>query len=242
MVSELEQARIDLAAAYRLANMYGLNEGVCNHLTVTVPGEPEHFLLVAHGTHWSQVRASELLIVDVHGNLVEGDGKVEPTAFYIHARLHMARSDMRCLMHTHQPHTLAIAMTEGGRILPANQNALRYHDRIAYDDDYQGLALDTSEGDRMASVLGDKDILFMANHGVLVGAPSIAKAYDDLYYLEQTAKAQILAMSTGKPLKMVPMDIVEAAASQIRRDNAYAIDHFEGMKKVLDRTQPDYRD
>ena len=84
MVSDIEQARIDLAAAYRLANMYGLSEGVCNHLTLMVPGDAEKFLLVAHGTHWSQVRASELLVVDVHGNLIEGDGKVESTAFFIH--------------------------------------------------------------------------------------------------------------------------------------------------------------
>jgi len=242
MVSDIEQARIDLAAAYRLANMYGLSEGVCNHLTLMVPGDAEKFLLVAHGTHWSQVRASELLVVDVYGNLIEGDGKVESTAFFIHARLHMARPDLRCIMHTHQPYALAITMTEGGRIIPANQNALRYWDRIAYDDDYQGLALDTDEGDRMAGVLGNKDIMFMANHGVLVGGASVAKAYDDLYYLERTAMAQVLAQSTGQPLKIIPESICQAAADQIRRDNEYAIDHFEGMKTVLDRTQPDYRD
>ena len=242
MESEIQQARIDLAAAYRLANMFGLSEGVCNHLTLIVPGRPEHFLLVAHGTHWSQVRASELLIVDVHGNLIEGDGKVENSAFCIHARLHMARPDLRCIMHTHQPYTLAIAMTEGGHIIPANQNALRYYDRIAYDKDYRGLALDTDEGDRLAGVLGNKSILLMANHGVLVGGPDVATAYDDLYYLERTAMAQVLAMSTNEPLKMVPQPIIEAAAGQISNDSSYAQDHFEAMKTVLDRSEPDYQD
>lgn len=239
------QARIDLAAAYRLACIHHLNEGVCNHLTLTLPGRPEHFLLIPHGTHWSQVSASKLLVVDLDGNVVSGKGAVEDTAFFIHARLHRLRPDLRCIMHTHQPYTLALTMIEDGELQPVSQNALRYHGRIAYDRGYTGLALDTGEGDRLADVLGgDKDILFLGNHGVLVGGPSVAKCYDDLYFLERAAMAQVLAMGTGSPLIKVPQAIAKRTAQQMRADNShrYANDHFEGLKRVLDREQPDYKD
>ena len=237
-------ARIDLAAAYRLACVHGLNEGVCNHLTLVLPDRPDHFLLIPYGTHWSQVRASDLVVVDFDGNLVEGDGVVEETAFFIHGRIHRARPDLLCVMHTHQLHALALTMIEGGRLEPANQNALRFHGRIAYDEVYAGLALDAGEGDRLVAALGHKDILFMANHGILVGGLNVAKCYDDLYYLERAAAAQILAMSTGRPLKPMSADMVRETARNMTVDNMhrYAVEHFEAMKRVLDREQPDYRD
>ena len=244
MTDAERQARIDLAAAYRLACHHGLNEGVCNHFTLMLPDRPDHFLLIGYGTHWSQVRASDLLVVDLDGNLVEGEGTVEPTAFYIHARVHKARPDLRCLMHTHQPNVLALAMTEDGKLEPASQTALRFCHRIAYDWDYQGLAFDNDEGDRVAAAMDGTDILFMGNHGVMVGGPHVAKAYDDLYYLERAAMTQILAMSTGRPLKIIPPEIQKETAREMSIDNMhrYAVDHFEGLKRMLDRIEPDYKD
>jgi len=226
------------------SDLHDLNEGVCNHFTLTLPDRPDHFLLIPHGTHWSQVTASRLLVVDFDGNLVSGEGVVENTALFIHARLHRSRPDLRCIMHTHQPYTLALMMIEDGRLEPVSQNALRYHGRIAYDSSYTGLALDTDEGDRLGEVLGDRDILFLGSHGVLVGGPSVAKCYDDLYYLERAALVQVLAMSTGRPMVTIPEEIVETTAQQMRSINAhqYATDHFEGLKQVLDREQPDYKD
>ncbi len=244
MSDEIRQARIDLAAAYRLAYMHGLSEGICNHLTLTVPGEPDKFLLISHGTHWSEVTASNLLLVTLDGEILEGEGTVEDTAFYIHAPIHRLRPDLRCIMHTHQTHTLALAMVEGGVIEPINQNALRYYGRVAYDDDYAGLAFDAAEGERLAAAMQDKSILMMGNHGVLVGAASVARAYDEIYYLERTAAAQILAMSTGRPLKQIPKEICESTARQMMADNMhrFANDHFTALKRVLDRDQPDYRE
>jgi ribulose-5-phosphate 4-epimerase/fuculose-1-phosphate aldolase len=244
MTDAERQARIDLAAAYRLAVHHGLNEGVCNHFTLMLPDRPNHFLLIGYGTHWSEVRASDLLVVDLDGNLVEGDGAVEDTAFFIHARVHKARPDLKCLMHTHQPHTLALAMTEGGRLEPASQTALRFSQRIAYDWDYQGLAFDNAEGDRVAAAMDGTDILMMGNHGVMIGGPHVAKTYDDLYYLERAAMTQILAMSTGRPLKIIPEDIQKETAREMSIDNMhrYAVDHFIALKRMLDRVEPDYKD
>ena len=244
MSDEIRQARIDLAAAYRLAYMHGLSEGICNHLTLSVPGQPDKFLLIAHGTHWSQVTASNLLMVSLDGEVLEGEGVVEDTAFYIHAPIHRARPDLQCIMHTHQTQTLALAMIEGGAIEPINQNALRYYDRVARDDNYNGLAFDDQEGRRLAKSMQGKNILMMANHGVLIGASSVARAYDEIYYLERTAAAQILAMSTGRPLKLIPEEVCKETARQMMSDNMhrFANDHFNALKRVLDREQPDYKD
>ena len=244
-MSETErEARIDLAAAYRLACHHGLNEGVCNHFSFMLPGSTEQFLLISYGTHWSQVRASTLLVVDLDGNVIAGDGVAEETAICLHAPLHRARPDLRCLMHTHQPNVLALAMVEDGRLEPASQTALRFCHRIAYDRDYQGVALGGDEGDRVADAMDGTDILFMGNHGVMVGGPHVAKAYDDLYYLERAAMTQILAMSTGKPLVMIPEEIQQAAQRQLSANNMhrYAIEHFTGLKHMLDRIELDYRE
>lgn len=237
-------ARIDLAAAYRLACRHGLNEGICNHFTLMLPERRDRFLLIAYGTHWSRVRASGLLVVDLDGTVVSGAGAAEETAVHLHARVHAARPDLRCLMHTHQPHTLALAMAEDGRLEPASQTALRFCHRIAYDRDYRGLALDGDEGARVAAALGRADILLMGNHGVMVGGPHVAKTYDDLYYLERVAMTQILAMSTGRPLARIPDDVQAEAARQMSIDNMhrYAVDHFAGLKRMLDETEPDYRE
>ena len=147
-------------------------------------------------------------------------------------------------MHTHQPQVLALAMIEDGKLEPASQNALRFSRRIAYDRDYGGVALAESEGERVARAMDGKDILFMGNHGVMVGGGDVAKTYDDLYYLERAAMVQILAMSTGRPLKPIPSEMEEEAVRQLSRDNRYryAIEHFTAIKRILDRTEPDYRE
>ena len=244
MNDTVREARIDLAAAYRLACHHGLNEGVCNHFSLMLPGSTEHFLLISYGTHWSQVRASTLLVVDLDGNVIEGEGVAEETAVCLHAPVHRARPDLRCLMHTHQPNVLALAMVDGGRLEPASQTSLRFCHRIAYDRDYQGVALDGDEGDRVAQAMDGTDILFMGNHGVMVGGPHVAKTYDDLYYLERAAGVQIKAMSTGLPLSLIPDGIQQGAQRQLSTNNMhrYAIEHFSGLKQMLDAIEPDYRD
>ena len=237
------QARVDLAAAYRLAAMHGLNEGVCNHLTLLVPGTTDRFLLIPYGTHWSEVTASRLLIVDVEGRVLEGEGMAEDTAFFIHGPLHAAYPEWPCIMHTHMPYTLALNLIEGGRVEPINQNALRYTDRIAYDEDYRGLACDADEGARLARAMNGKPILMMRHHGVIVCGTSVAAAYDDLYYLERTCMTQVLAMSTGRPLKPIAPEAAARAVRQIA--GLDAIDatgvHFAALRRILDREQPDYK-
>ncbi len=240
-----QTAREDLAAAYRLADQHGFSEGICNHLTLMVPGYDDRFFLIPYGLHWAEVTASRLMVVDFNGEKRAGDGYVEPSAFYIHAAIHKARPDGRCVMHTHMPYALALCMIEDGRLLTADQNACRFFDRVAYDDEYGGAALGWDEGDRIARALGDKDVLFMANHGVTVASDSVAGAWEDLYYLDRACRAQVLAMSTGRPLKLIPEDMIRKVFEQIETEGSGAASnyrrHFAALRRKLDREQPDYR-
>lgn len=242
MSDALRQARIDLAAAYRLAERMGLSEGICNHFTLEVPGERDRFLVIPYGTHWSEVTASKLIVVDAEGRTVEGEGAIEATAFFIHSTIHQARPDAACVLHTHQPFATAIASLRQGRVEPAVQSALRFHGRIAYDDRYNGLVSDAAEGRRIVTVLGDKPVLFLANHGVLCAAPTVAQAFDDLYFLERACQTLVYAMSTGRPLALVPDEMAREVAKAVSTDVGAMVAHFEALKRGLDRDVPAYRD
>ena len=234
------QARADLAAALRWAVRYGLHEGVCNHFSLALPGVDGQYLINPQGLHWSEATASDLVVVDAEGKMIEGSHPVEPTAFFIHSRLHHAKPTARCVLHTHMPYATAIALIEGGRLEPASQNALRFYGRIAYDEHYNGLALDAVEGDRMCATIADADVLFLANHGVIVCGPDVALAFDDLYYLERACMAQVLAQSTGGKLRQVPAAIARVTAQQIRQESQQATLHFQALRRLLDRSEPEY--
>lgn len=236
--------RIDLAAAYRLAVRCELHESINNHFTARLPSDRDKFLVIPHGLHWSEVTASRLLVVDGEGGVVSGEGEVEPSALFIHSRILSARPDAVSVMHTHQPYATALAVLDGGRLLPVSQNALRFHGRVAYHDGYHGAAERAEEGDLLARALGDKDVLFHASHGVMVAGPSIAKAFDDLYFLERAAMVQVLAQSTGQPLRFIPEEVAEGYVSPERPNHLrkQADDHFTALKRILDREEPDYRD
>ena len=242
----ITEARQDLAAAYRMAARFDFNEGIDNHLTLALPGRNDRFLLVPYGMHWSEVTASSLLVVDEGGNKIEGEGFIEPTAFYIHGAIHQARDDARCVMHCHMPYALALTMIEGGRLEMADQNACRFHGRIAYDEQFNGAVLDWDEARRIARALGDNSVLFMANHGVTVAGPSVAAAWEDLYYLNRACQAQVLAMSTGRPLKRIADDTAALLADQVRAESAGAAAnydrHFAALKRILAKDAPDYLD
>ena len=211
---------------------------------MSLPGRDDRFLLIPYGMHWSEVTASSLLVVDRQGDKVEGEGFIEPTAFYIHGAIHKARSEARCVMHTHMPHALALCMIEDGRLEFADQNACRFYGRIAYDNDFGGVALDWDEADRIAAALGGNDVLFMANHGVTVVGETVARAWERLYYLDRACRAQVIAMSTGRPLKRIPDATAAAVADSINNltsgASANIERHFAAQRRLLDRDNADY--
>ena len=167
---------------------------------------------------------------------------MEPTAFFIHSRIHKLCPHAVCVMHTHMPHATALSLVEGGRLEPVEQGALRFQESVVYDDEYQGLALDNAEGDRIARKLGNRGIMFMGSHGVVVAGPSVAHSYDSLYYLERACQAQVLARATGLPLRRLPQAVVDRTVEQFRADRTSAPLHFAALKRVLDREEPDYRE
>jgi ribulose-5-phosphate 4-epimerase/fuculose-1-phosphate aldolase len=240
---EVWQARVDLAACFRTAAAMGLHEGVCNHLSFMVPGRDDVFLVNPDGWSFGEITASKLLICDFNRRVIAGDGVPEDTAFYIHARLHMRVPRARAAFHTHMPNATALTMVEGPPLLFAGQSAMKFYGRVAVDEEYGGLALDEAEGDRIASTIGDADILFMRHHGVMVVAPTIAKAWDDLYYLERAAEVQRLAGASGRPVRPIPKDIAERTAEQMRHEggrDSPAL-HLASIKRRLDASAPEYR-
>lgn len=244
-VDPVKEAKIHLAAAHRLAVFHDLEEGIDNHFTVTLPGSEDRYLILPFGLHWSEARASDMIVFDETGATLEGEGVVELSAQCIHAPIHRI-SGARVVLHTHQTWAVALNMLKNNRLLPASQTAAFFHGHIAYDDTYAGTADTLEEGERLAKVIGDKHVVFMKNHGVLVTGDTIAQAYRRLYKLERVCRAQVLAMSTGQPLEVLSEAIVAQVQSppeddrhsRGERDRLY----FEAMMRVLDRELPGYAD
>lgn len=235
------QSRVDLAACFRTAANLGMQEGICNHFSAMVPGSDNLFLVNPYGLAFDEVTASSLLVCNLQGRVVKGVGKPEATAFYIHARIHMKHPHARVILHTHMPNATSFCLTEGEPFLWASQTSLKFWGRVAVDESYNGLALDESEGDRIASTIGNANVVFLKNHGVMVIGPTIAEAWDDLYYLERAAEVQRMAMSTGRALKGIDSTIAAQTAAQIRAgDSESANAHLESIKRRLMTMDPEF--
>jgi ribulose-5-phosphate 4-epimerase/fuculose-1-phosphate aldolase len=240
MDDSLTQARIDLAAALRLAARFDLNEGICNHFSFAPPERPDAFLVNPFGKHWSQLSASDLLLVDYDGKVLEGGGELEATAFCIHSRIHKENPRAACVLHTHMTYATTLTSLEDTPLEPISQNALRYYNDVAYDGSYNGIATEMEEGERIAGALGDKRVLFLANHGVIVVGTTVAKAFEDLYYLERACQVQVLAHSTGRPLRRVSDNIAGATFKDPATEQHYADAHFAALKRLLDAEDRSY--
>lgn len=235
----LRAARIDLAAAFRAAALHGFNEGIDNHFSLAVPGRDDLFLLNRFGPHWSEIRASDILTIDLDGNVVDGEGEWETTAFMIHRGAHRARPTARCVFHTHMPYATALSMVPGGLDTRASQNAMNFHGRIT-SLSYGGLADGAEEGDRIGQAIGDHvSVVMLENHGVLVIGEDVAEAWQNLYFLERACQTQVLAMSTGQPLLQVSEDIAVRNAQAWERDFG-AAELFAAERRRLDRENPGY--
>jgi ribulose-5-phosphate 4-epimerase/fuculose-1-phosphate aldolase len=231
--------RRDLAAALRLAAKFELNEGICNHFSVALPAGPDgrpRYLINPYGVHWSEMRPSDLLMIDENGEVLEGEGEVEPTARNIHVAAHKANAKHVAVLHVHMPYATALTMVEGGRLEMAHQTACRFYGRTHYVDHFGGLALEASEGEAIVAANNgaeNADIIFLAHHGVTIGGPSVAVAFDDLYFLERACRQQVLAMSTGRPLKLISQPQIEATARDWNQVLVFQSEkHFEALKRI----------
>lgn len=238
---DFPEDRKDLAAVFRGAAMFSGQAGVCSHFSLRVSEAPLLFLLNPWGMYFSEARASELMLVDENGVDQHGARDGGFAAFNIHSQIHAIHPEAHCVLHTHMPYATAITMLEAGRLEPASQEALRFYGDIAYDDSYEGLAHDPREGERIARQMGDKHVLFLAHHGVIVVGATAAQAFDHLYYLERAAELQVKAMSCNRPLRLVGDEVASRTAKQFGRGREHwARLHLDALHRKLQQAHPEY--
>jgi len=235
------QERIDLAAAFRWTARLGMHESVANHFSLAVSEDGSKFLINPNGRHFSRVRASDLLLLDAHDpNTMKRPDAPDPTAWAIHGALHRKVPQARCVLHVHSKYATVLASLKDSRILPIDQNTMRFFGRHAIDDGFDGMGLG-EEAERMVDRIGDKPVLIMGNHGVLVTGATVARAFDELYYLERACETLVTAYMTGKELRVASDAVAAKTARQWVEYPDFGEHHFSELKAILDEEEPDYR-
>ncbi|WP_422777793.1 class II aldolase/adducin family protein [Pseudomonas mediterranea] len=219
-MSEIEwQSRCELAALYRVIAYYRMTDLIDTHITLRVPGVERYFLINRYGVAFEKMRASDLVLIDLEGNLVESSyngGKVNAAGFVIHSAIHEARPDLHCIIHTHTASGMAVAAQRDG-LLPLTQHALKFYGNLAYHT-YEGIALSLEERERLIADLGSHKAMILRNHGLLAAGGSVAAAFHEIYFLERACQAQIQAMSAGVALNVPDEAVCLHTAAQFGRD------------------------
>jgi ribulose-5-phosphate 4-epimerase/fuculose-1-phosphate aldolase len=237
------QVRQDLAAAYRIIAHYGWDDMVFTHLSARVPGPDEHFLLNPFGFLFNEVTASNLVKVDLDGNIILDNGyTVNAAGFTIHSAVHMSREDAHAVMHVHTDSGVAVSSTKEG-FLPLNQHAMFVYHDLAYHD-WEGVALNLDERERLVADLGDKHLMMLRNHGTLALGGSVASCFLRLYYLERACQIQVNALAAGSP------NLPNKQAINMMQNTFSNPDVWEGLaasawpaiRRQADRLDPGYGD
>lgn len=242
----VQQARIDLAAAYRLIHRLGLDDSIYTHISARMPGTHDRFLINPYGMRFEEVTASNLVTVDIDGNIVDDPLNlgINPAGFTIHSAVHAARHDAACVLHTHTVAGVAVSCQEQG-LLPLNQWSLQFTDRLAYHD-YEGIALDLDERSRLVADLGDKFVMVLRNHGMLTLGRSVAEAFKLMHNLERSCRAQLAIQSAGAPVAKLSQGVARKTAEQYATFyDKVEIDgipdsEWAAFKRMLERTDPDF--
>lgn len=224
--SEVEtKTRQDLAQLYRLIAHFRMTDIIDTHISARVPGTEDHFLINRYGVLFHEMRPQDLVKIDTAGNPVDpidpadaDSSRVNAAGFTIHSALHMARHDLACVIHTHTADGMAVSTQKQG-LLPITQHALRFHNRLGYHD-YEGIALDLEERERLVADMGTHNAMILRNHGLLAAGRTIPEAFVNIYYLERACQAQIKATSGGAELIFPPDEVRERTAKQFERPTA----------------------
>jgi ribulose-5-phosphate 4-epimerase/fuculose-1-phosphate aldolase len=239
------QARLELAACYRVFALLGWTEMIYNHITLRLPdsvtGGEKHFLINPFGLHYSEVTASNLVKIDVQGRVLDGSPyPVNPAGFTVHAAVHEGLAGAHCVMHTHTAASVAVATLECG-LLPLTQHAMRFTGRIAYHD-YEGIYFTDDERQRLQANLGQRMVMLLRNHGTLVCGRSIADAFDTMYYLERACQLQMTLLASGRKLVEPAPEVAEQVASVFESPTRKGAQKtWPAMLRLLAREQPDYQ-
>jgi ribulose-5-phosphate 4-epimerase/fuculose-1-phosphate aldolase len=230
------QARVALAACYRLVDHYGMTDLIYNHITTRIPGS-EHLLINLYGLLYKEITASSLAKIDVEGNIVwkpDTDYGINKSGYVIHGAIHKARPDVKCIIHTHTRAGMAVSAMKCG-LLPLNQTAIRFHGHIGYHD-YEGPAINLDERERIVESLGGHDAMIMRSHGLLSCGHTIAQAFNTMYQLEMSCRAQVDAMASGSDLLVPPEDVLARTAVLYRPETRrpYGVLEWPAMLRLLE--------
>jgi ribulose-5-phosphate 4-epimerase/fuculose-1-phosphate aldolase len=235
--------RRDLAAAYRLAALFGWDDLVATHISVRLPGEENAFLINPFGMLFEEIRPQDLVKVDLDGNVLSPtDWPINAAGFVIHSAIHAARHDIVCALHLHTPDGIAVSMLEEG-LLPLNQTAMLMAGDIAFHE-FEGIATNLEERERLVADLGEKNAMILRNHGTLTLGGTVAEAFTGMYFLETACRIQVKALGMGRPIHAVGEDVVERVAGQFRMMGASGLAEnlvWPAMLRKLDRVAPGWR-
>jgi ribulose-5-phosphate 4-epimerase/fuculose-1-phosphate aldolase len=241
-VSDAEwQARVDLAACYRLVHHYDMTDLALTHIGARVPGEEDAILLNPFGVFFEEITASSLIKMGLDGEQrSDSPFEVNRTAYVIHSAIAVARPDVACSLHTHTRAGMAVSALECG-LLPLTQHALMFHGRTGYHD-YEGVAVDTAEQARLGADLAGHRALILKNHGLLTVGRTIPEAFILIYYLEKACQAQVDAMVSGTPLAEIPEAVIEKTTAYFDGGTEFADKDWPAHLRRLDRLDPSYRE
>ena len=237
------QERVDLAASFRWTARLNMHEGVSNHFSLSVNDDGTKFLMNPNQLHFSLVTASNMLLLDANDpSTMDRPDAPDPTAWGLHGALHRLCPHARCAMHVHSIHATVLACMKDPVLPPLDQNCALFFDRIAYDTEYGGLALD-EEAERACHALKDasKQVLVMGNHGIMVIGSSVAETFNRMYYFERACEIYVKALWTGRELAVISDDLAAQVAQESDEFGIVADRHLDSIKTLLDRSEPDYK-
>ncbi len=233
----------DLAAAFRWTAKLNMHEAIANHFSVCAPNSNEDFYVNGTGMHFSSIKASDLFLVEQSkiNELKDKPELVDPTALHIHGSIHKKVPHAKCILHVHSKYATALAALEDPTLPPIDQNTMRFFNRVGVYRDFGGMGFE-EESEKMASKIGNKKVLLMANHGVLTTGQTVAEAFDELYYFERACETYITALSTQKKLKIVSDEVAEKTAQEWENFSTDAKDlHLKAIRSILDKEDPSYK-
>jgi ribulose-5-phosphate 4-epimerase/fuculose-1-phosphate aldolase len=244
------ETRVDLAACYRLVDLYGMCDLHLNHISARVPGEKEHFLINPFGMMYEEITASSLIKIDLEGNIIANSNPeyaINLPGYVIHSAIHAARPDVACVLHTHTNAGMAVSTLKCG-LLPLTQTAMRWS-RVAYHD-FEGVAVDLDERKRLAEDLGDGEVMILRNHGLLAVGATIGQAFNNIYRLERACQTQLQAMACNSDMTIPPPDVIARSNAQLAvapspdaggNKRPHGSLEWPALKRMLDRRDPSYK-
>jgi ribulose-5-phosphate 4-epimerase/fuculose-1-phosphate aldolase len=236
---DVAAARRDLAAIFRWTARESMHEGIANHFSCAVSDDGQQFLMNPYGVHFSKMKASDLLLLDARKTPEDYGDRVDPTAWWIHGAMHRNNLQARCIVHLHSHYATALSALKDPTLPPVDQTTCRFFNRVALDTGFDGMGLD-NEAERLSTLLGNKRMVMMGNHGFMTVAKTPALAFDLAYFFERGCRTYMTALSTGAPLAILSDDVAEKTARQWEDYDKYVGKHLAAIHEILTEEEPEY--